>query len=83
MSIWCNTREALVRDDLTTGQNAVLFMSLFDRVYLDTDKYSYPYNVEDIESQVTTGSVYDRLVPVVINYIPDNTSWILVDGPED
>ena len=83
VSIWCNTREALVRDDLTTGQNAVLFMSLFDRVYLDTDKYSYPYNVEDIESQVTTGSVYDRLVPVVINYIPDNTSWILVDGPED
>ena len=83
VSIWCNTREALVRDDLTTGQNAVLFMSLFDRVYLDTDKYSYPYNVEDIESQVKTGSVYDRLVPVVINYIPDNTSWILVDGPED
>ena len=83
VSIWCNTREALVRDDLTTGQNAVLFMSLFDRVYLDTDKYSYPYNVEDIESQVTTGNVYDRLVPVVINYIPDNTSWILVDGPED
>ena len=83
VSIWCNTREALVRDDLTTGQNAVLFMSLFDRVYLDTDKYSYPYNVEDIESQVTTGSVYDRLVPVVINYIPDNSSWILVDGPED
>ena len=83
VSIWCNTREALVRDDLTTGQNAVLFMSLYDRVYLDTDKYSYPYNVEDIQSQVTTGNVYDRLVPVVINYIPDNTSWILVDGPED
>ena len=83
VSIWCNTREALVRDDLTTGQNAVLFMSMYDRVYLDTDKYSDPYNVEDIESQVTTGSVYDRLVPVVINYIPDNTSWILVDGPED
>ena len=83
VSIWCNTHEALVRDDLTTGQNAVLFMSLYDRVYLDTDKYSYPYNVEDIESQVTTGNVYDRLVPVVINYIPDNTSWILVDGPED
>ena len=83
LSIWCNTREALVRDDLTTGQNAVLFMSLYDRVYLDTDKFSYPYNVEDIASRVTTGSVYDRLVPVVINYIPDNSSWILVDGPED
>ena len=83
LSIWCNTREALVRDDLTTGQNAVLFMSLYDRVYLDTDKFSYPYNVEDIASRVTTGSVYDRLVPVVINYIPDNSSWILVDGPEE
>ena len=72
-----------MRDDYTTGQNAVLFMKFFDRVYLETDKYTYSYNVEDIESQVTTGSVYDRLVPVVINYIPDNTSWILVDGPED
>ena len=83
VSIYCNTREALVRDDLTTGQNAVLFMQLFDRVYLETDKFSYPYNVEDIQSQVTTGSVYDRLVPVVINYIPDNSSWVLVDGPEE
>jgi hypothetical protein len=58
-------------------------MQLYDRVYLDTDKFSYPFNVEDIEPNVTTGSVYDRLVPVVINYIPDNTSWILVDGPEE
>ena len=83
LSIYCNTRQALVRDDLTTGQNAVLFMQLYDRVYLDSDKYSYPYNVEDIQSKVTVGSVYDRLVPVVINYIPDNTSWILVDGPDE
>ncbi len=83
VSIYCNTREALVRDDYTTGQNAVLFMQLYDRVYLETDKFTYPYNVEDIQSQVTTGSVYDRLVPVVINYIPDNTSWVLVDGPDE
>ena len=83
VSIYCNTREALVRDDPTTGQNAVLFMQLFDRVYLETDKFTYPFNVEDIASQVTTGNVYDRLVPVVINYIPDNTSWVLVDGPEE
>ena len=83
LSIYCNTREALVRDDLTTGQNAVLFMKLYDRVYLDTDKFSYPFNVEDIAGNVTVGNVYDRLVPVVINYIPDNTSWILVDGPEE
>ena len=83
LSIYCNTREALVRDDLTTGQNAVLFMKLYDRVYLETDKFSYPFNVEDIQPSVTEGNVYDRLVPVVINYIPDNTSWILVDGPEE
>ena len=82
LSIYCKTREALVRDDYTTGQNAVLFMQLYDRVYLETDKFTYPYNVEDMESSVHVGSVYDRLVPVVVNYIPDNSSWVLVDGPE-
>ena len=82
LSIYCKTREALVRDDYTTGQNAVLFMQLYDRVYLETDKFTYPYNVEDMQGSVKTGSVYDRLVPVVINYIPDNSSWVLVDGPE-
>ena len=83
LSIYCNTREALVRDDLTTGQNAVTFFRFYDRVYLDTDKFTYPFNVEDVASQVTKGNVYDRLVPVVINYIPDNSSWVLVDGPEE
>jgi len=83
LSIYCKTREALVRDDFTTGQNAVLFMQLYDRVYLETDKFTYPYNVEDMQSSVHTGNVYDRLVPVVINYIPDNSSWVLVDGPEE
>jgi len=82
LSIHCKTREALVRDDLTTGQNAVLFMQMYDRVYLDTDKYTYSFNVEDMASNVRTGNVYDRLVPIVINYIPDNSSWVLVDGPE-
>ena len=82
LSIYCKTREALVRDDYTTGQNAVLFMQLYDRVYLETDKFTYPYNVEDMENSVPVGSVYDRLVPVVVNYIPDNSSWVLVDGPE-
>ena len=83
LSIYCKTREALVRDDYTTGQNAVLFMQRYDRVYLETDKFTYPYNVEDMESSVHVGSVYDRLVPVVVNYIPDNSSWVLVDGPEE
>lgn len=84
LSIYCDTRPGLVKVDLTTGQDARLFMKLYDRVYLKTDKSAYPYNVEDISSNVTIGNVYDRLVPVVENYIPDqNTSWILVDVPED
>ena len=83
LSIYCKTREALVRDDYTTGQNAVLFMKVYDRVYLETDKFTYPYNIEDMEGSVRIGNVYDRLVPVVVNYIPDNTSWVLVDGPEE
>ena len=82
LSIYCKTREALVRDDFTTGQNAVLFMQLYDRVYLETDKFTYEYNVEDIQNNVRVGNVYDRLVPVVVNYIPENSSWVLVDGPD-
>ena len=84
LSIYCDTRPALVKPDLTTGQDARLFMRLYDRVYLRTDKSAYPYNVEDIQSNVTIGSVYDRLMPVVENYIPsDNSSWVLIDVPED
>ena len=84
LSIYCDTRPALVKPDLTTGQDARLFMKLYDRVYLKTDKSAYSYNVEDIQSNVTIGSVYDRLMPVVENYIPsDNSSWVLIDVPED
>ena len=84
LSIYCDTRPGLVKPDLTTGQDARLFMKLYDRVYLKTDKSAYPYNVEDIQSNVTIGSVYDRLMPVVENYIPsDNSSWVLIDVPED
>ena len=83
LSIYCDTRPGLVKPDLTTGQDARLFMKLYDRVYLKTDKSAYPYNVEDIQSNVTIGNVYDRLMPVVENYIPsDNSSWVLVDVPE-
>ena len=40
--------------------------------------------MEDIQSNVTIGSVYDRLMPVVENYIPsDNSSWVLIDVPEE
>lgn len=84
LSIYCDTRPGLVKPDLTTGQDARLFMKLYDRVYLKTDKSAYPYNVEDIQSNVTIGNVYDRLMPVVENYIPsDNSSWVLIDVPED
>lgn len=84
LSIYCDTRPGLVKPDLTTGQDARLFMKLYDRVYLKTDKSAYPYNVEDIRSNVTIGNVYDRLIPVVENYIPDeNSSWVLVDVPEE
>lgn len=84
LSIYCDTRPGLVKQDLTTGQDARLFMKLYDRVYLRTDKSAYSYNVEDIQSNVSIGSVYDRLMPVVENYIPsDNSSWVLVDVPEE
>ena len=84
LSIYCDTRPGLVKPDLTTGQDARLFMKLYDRVYLKTDKSAYPYNVEDIQSNVSIGSVYDRLMPVVENYIPsDNSSWVLIDVPEE
>ena len=79
LSIYCDTKPALVRADETNGQDAVLFMKVFDRVYLRTDKYAYPYNVTDIESNVEIGDVKRRLVPVVENFLPENNSWILVD----
>lgn len=83
LSIYCDTKPGLVKTDLTTGQDARLFMKIFDRVYLKTDKSAYSYNVGDIESNVPQGSVYDRLMPVVENYIPDNSSWVLIDVPEE
>ena len=83
LSIYVDSSTALVKTEYATGQNAILFMKLFDRVYLRTDKYAYPYNADDIVGNVEVGNVYDRLVPVVENYIPENTSWILVDVAED
>lgn len=79
LSIYCYTRPALVKADDTTGQDARLFMKLYDRVYLDSDGFAYPYNVSDIESHITIGNKYNRLVPVVVNNLLDNSSWVLVD----
>lgn len=79
LSIWCYSRPALVKADETTGQDARLFMKIYDRVYLSSDNYAYPYNVADIQSYVTIGSIYDRLVPVINNNMGDQSSWVLVD----
>lgn len=82
LSIYCDTKPALVRAD-DNGQDARLFMKIYDRVYLRTDKFAYPYNVADIKDYIGNGKVNDRLVPVVENYLPDNSSWVLVDVAED
>ncbi len=86
LSIYCNSPYALVRDDTDNGQNAILFMKLFDRVYYPTDKYTYTYNFTDIQPSVTIGDARYRFVPVVQNYLPDNASevsWVLIDVEED
>ena len=82
LSIYCDTKPALVKAD-DNGQDARLFMKIYDRVYLRTDKFAYPYNVDDIKDYIGNGKVNDRLVPVVENYLPDNSSWVLVDVEED
>ena len=84
LSIYLDSRTALVKPDTQTGQDGELFLKVFDRAYIRTDKYAYPYNADDIKPRVYIGSVYDRLVPVVENYIPsDNSSWILIDVEEE
>jgi len=82
LSIYCDSKTALAKPDVQNGQDAELFFKVFDRVYLNTDKFAYPYNLQDAENKVSIENVKDRLVPVVINYLPDNSSWILIDKPE-
>ena len=79
LSIYCDSTIARVKADAENGQNGPLFMKVFDRVYLRTDRYAYQYNCQDFENSVVIGNIYDRLVPVVINYLPDNSSWIYID----
>ena len=84
LSIYLDTPRSLVRYDEGTGQNGVLFFKLYDRIYYRTDRYTYTYNFNDIEGNVTLGSANDRFVPVVINYLPDNSSWVYIeDLPEE
>ena len=79
LSIYIDSAPSLVKSDPATGQNAVLFMKIYDRVYYRTDKYAYSYNVEDIKNNVTIGKVNNRLIPVVENYLPDNSSWVYIE----
>ena len=82
LSIYIDTAPALVKA-ADNGQDGPLFMKIFDRVYYRTDKFAYTYNVEDIRPYVQNGKVNDRLIPVVENYLPENSSWVLVDVAEE
>ena len=83
LSIYTDSSRSLVRDDEENGQNAVLFMKIYDRVYYRTDRYTYTYNLQDMEGSVPYGNVHDRFVPVVINLIPhDNSSWVYIERLE-
>lgn len=78
LSIYIDSATALVRTDTGNGQSGPFFLKLFDRVYYNTDKYKYSFNISDIESSVTVGVASDRFIPVVENYLPDSTSWVLI-----
>lgn len=88
LSIYVNKAEALVKANEQNGQDAVLFLKLFDRVYYPTDTYTYTnYNVADVEPNVSIGDVHVRFVPVLTNYLftesNDNASWVLIDQPAE
>lgn len=79
LSIYLDSARALVGPDEATGQDGVLFSKVFDRIYYRTDKWTYSYNLQDMEGTITIGDVHDRLVPVVINYLPENSSWVYIE----
>ncbi len=80
LSIYTDSPQSLVRNNEDSGQNAVLFMKIYDRVFYRTDRYTYTYNLQDMEGSVPFGDIHDRFVPVVINLIPhDNSSWVYIE----
>lgn len=79
LSAYLGSSTALGGVDTSNGQDGPLFFKVFDRVYYETDKYAYTFDVEKVKEICKVGSYKNRFVPVVINYLPDNTSWILVD----
>ena len=86
LSIYSYTPVSLVKTDEGTGQNTPLFFKLFDRVYYETDRGTYTYNLQDITHSISESEAARRFVPVVVNYLPDNPdkiSWVLIDKDED
>ena len=84
LSIYTDSPQSLVRYNEDSGQNAVLFMKIYDRVFYRTDRYTYTYNLQDMEGSVPYGNIQDRFVPVVINLIPhDNSSWVYIEQLAD
>lgn len=85
LSIYCSGFNVLQNGkDSVNGQDLSLFLKLYDRVYYETDKYAYTVsNLQTATPYVTYGKAADRFVPVVINYLPENSSWVLVDREEE
>lgn len=84
LSIYIDSPQALVKA-VDNGQDARLFIKVFDRVYLKTDRFAYSYNLADLKPQITIGTDQDRLIPVMENYLFENASemsWVLVDVAE-
>ncbi len=82
LSIYVDSQTALVGRDSANGQDGMLFFKLFDRVYFETDRYAYNFNVADLDGKPIVGKLSERFVPVVYNYLPDNPekiSWVLID----
>ena len=83
LSIYLDSARALVGAEENTGQNGVLFSKVYDRIYYRTDKWTYTYNLQDMEPTITIGELHDRLIPVVINYLPENSSWVYIEQLAD
>lgn len=84
LSIYIDSPQALVKA-IDNGQDARLFVKIFDRVYLKTDRFAYSYNLDDLRPNITIGVDQDRLIPVMENYLFENASemsWVLVDVAE-
>lgn len=79
LSIYLDSARSLVGPDESTGQDGVLFSKIYDRLYYRTDRWTYTYNLQDMEPTITIGALTDRLVPVVINYLPENSSWVYIE----